>query len=37
MDGGALFDPHFKPDFNPDLSDQRQLYLPSVCGKNELC
>lgn len=19
MDGGALFDPHFKPDFNPDL------------------
>ena len=36
MDGGALFDPHFKPDFNPDLFDQRQLYLPSVCGEKEL-
>ena len=33
MDGGALFDPHFKPDFNPDLLDQRQLYLPFVCGQ----
>lgn len=27
MDGGALFDPHFKPDFNPDL----------LCSVNYIC
>ena len=37
MDGGALFDPHFKPDFNPDLLNQRQLYLSFICGKTGLC
>ena len=33
MDGGALFDPHFKPDFNIGSALQRQLYLPSVCSQ----
>ena len=27
MDGGALFDPHFKPDFNQDL----------LCSVNYIC
>ena len=41
MDGGALFDPHFKPDFNPDLltSDtklweyDKSPLLPPCTGK----
>ena len=36
MDGKALFDPHFKPDFNPDLLTSVNYNLPFVRGEKEL-
>ena len=33
MDGGALFDPHFKPDFNPDLLTSVNYICHLVRGK----
>lgn len=36
MDGGALFDPHFKPDFNPDLLCSVNYICHLLCVKTEL-
>lgn len=36
MDGGALFDPHFKPDFNPDLLTSVNYICHLLAVKREL-
>ena len=36
MDGGALFDPHFKPDFNPDLLTSVNYICHQFIVKREL-
>lgn len=36
MDGGALFDPHFKPDFNPDLLTSVNYICHLLTVKKEL-
>lgn len=36
MDGGALFDPHFKPDFNPDLLTSVNYICHLLVVKKEL-
>ena len=36
MDGGALFDPHFKPDFNPDLLTSVNYICHLFLAKREL-
>ncbi len=36
MDGGALFDPHFKPDFNPDLLTSVNYICHQFVVKREL-
>ncbi len=36
MDGGALFDPHFKPDFNPDLLTSVNYICHLLTVKREL-
>ena len=36
MDGGALFDPHFKPDFNPDLLTSVNYICHLFAAKKEL-
>ncbi len=36
MDGGALFDPHFKPDFNPDLLTSVNYICHQFVVKKEL-
>ncbi len=36
MDGGALFDPHFKPDFNPDLLTSVNYICHLLIVKREL-
>ena len=32
MEGKRYFEPHFKPDFNPDLLREYESYLPFACG-----
>ena len=36
MDGHKFFQPHFKPDYNPDLFVYGKLHLPSFCGGREI-